>query len=276
MIVRRRFFDLPERQIHYRETAGAGIPLIALHHLPGSARQIEATIVALAGRHVIAPDLAGTGDSGLHPAPAPTVADYAGDVIALIHGLGLERVDLYGSHTGAALAVEIAVSRPELVRKVVLDGVPLFEPEEAASLIASYAPFIEPDSNGMHLLWAHNFCRDQILFWPWHDHSAAAARGTGLPPPRDLHAWVLEVIKGLDGFPLGYRAVFGYALAERMGAVRHPALCISAAVDTLAEASRRAVALLPDGHLATIDGQGQPMPPPEAVAAAIEAFLGAK
>jgi pimeloyl-ACP methyl ester carboxylesterase len=272
--IRRRFADLPDRQIHYREMAGSGRPLIALHHLPGSSRQICETIAALAGRHVVAPDLAGTGDSDLHPAATPSIADYAGDVIALLDVLGHDTVDLYGSHTGACLAVEVAILAPRRVRRLVLDGVPLYGAAEAAEQMAQYAPFVEPDLNGAHLLWAHNFCRDQILFWPWYDKSAAAARGTGLPPARILNEWVVEVIKGLDGVPHGYRAVFAYPMAERLAAVAQPALFIAAADDTLAAASRRAVTLLANGRLETIAGTGGAMAPPSRVAQAIAAFLG--
>lgn len=272
--IRRRFADLPDRQIHYREMVGSGRPLVALHHLPGSSRQISETIAALAGRHVVAPDLAGTGDSDLHPAATPSIADYAGDVIALLDVLGHDTIDLYGSHTGACLAVEVAILAPRRVRRLVLDGVPLYSAAEAAEQMAQYAPVVEPDLNGAHLLWAHNFCRDQILFWPWYDKSAAAARGTGLPPARILNEWVVEVIKGLDGVPQGYRAVFAYPMAQRLAAVTQPALCIAAADDTLAAASRRAVTLLANGRLETIAETGGAMAPPSLVAQAIEAFLG--
>lgn len=275
--IRRRFFDLGNRQLHYRikvaDAGEAALPLVALHHLPGSARQIEPVIRALDGRTVIAPDLAGTGDSDLHPEPAPGMSDYATDAIALIRGLGLAIVDLYGSHTGACLAVEIALREPALVRRIVLDGVPIYSAEEAAELATNYAPIVPPDVNGLHLLWAHNFCRDQILFWPWYDRTAGSARGTGLPPARALHEWVLEVIKGLEGFPLGYRAVFAYPMAERLRHVSQPTLCISAVADTLAATSRRAVSLLADGHLAVIDDRGQAMAPPKKVAAEILDFL---
>jgi pimeloyl-ACP methyl ester carboxylesterase len=270
--IRRRFADLPGRQIHYRELAGDGIPLLALHHLPGSSRQISAIITALAGRHVIAPDLAGTGDSDLHPSPAPAIADYVDDLIALLGVLGHDRVDVFGSHTGACLAVELAIRAPQLVRRLVLDGVPLHSAEEAAEFTRNYAPFIEPDLNGSHLLWAHNFCRDQILFWPWYDKSASAARGGGLPPARMLNEWVVEVIKGLDGFPHGYRAVFAYPMVERLGLVTRPAMCISAADDTLAAETLAAVKLLPHGSLMTIATQGGSMAPPDLVAGAILQF----
>ena len=73
--IRRRFLDLAERQIHYREVAGSGRPVLALHHLPGSSLQIADIIGRIADRPVIAPDLAGLGDSDPHPAPRPTIAD---------------------------------------------------------------------------------------------------------------------------------------------------------------------------------------------------------
>lgn len=274
--IRRRFADLAGRQIHYRKLAGTGRPLVALHHLPGSAKQIGETIAALAPRHVIAPDLAGTGDSDLHPAITPSIADYADDVIALLDQLELAEVDLYGSHTGACLATEVAIRAPTRVGRVILDGVPLYSAEDAAEQMLHYAPFIEPDLNGSHLLWAHNFCRDQILFWPWYDKSTAAARGTGLPPARVLNDWVVEVIKGLDGFPHGYRAVFAYPMVERLALVTQPTLCIAAADDTLGAASYRAVDLLPNGALALIASEGGAMAPPALVAAAVTAFLDAQ
>jgi pimeloyl-ACP methyl ester carboxylesterase len=271
--IRRRFADLAGRQIHYRELAGESRPLVALHHLPGSSKQIGETIAALAPRHVIAPDLAGTGDSDLHPVATPSIADYADDVIALLDRLGLAEVDLYGSHTGACLATEVAIRAPARVGRVILDGVPLYSAEDAAEQTLRYAPFVEPDLNGGHLLWAHNFCRDQILFWPWYDKSAAAARGTGLPPARMLNEWVVEVIKGLDGFPHGYRAVFAYPMAERLALVPQPVLVVASADDTLGAASYRAVDLLPNGTLATIAAEGGAMAPPALVAAAVTAFL---
>lgn len=273
-MIRRGFADLGERQIHYRHGAGEGPPLIAMHALPGSSRQIQPLLEALAGRRVYAPDMAGTGDSDPHPKAQPTIADYADDMIGFLDALGLAQVDLYGSHTGSCIAVELSNRHPERVRKIVLDGVALFSPAEGAALAGSYAPTIAPDINGLHLLTAHNFCRDQILFWPWHERTAAASRGNGLPPPRVLHDWVLEVIKGLDGFPPAYRAAFTYPMADRLAGVRHQTLSIAAEADTLAEASRLAVGLLPAGRLATIAGQGTSMASPGLVAEAVRAFLG--
>lgn len=272
MTVRRRFIDLAGRQIHYRERQGDGRPLVILHHLPGSAAQMVPLIEAVEGRRVIAPDLAGLGDSDPHPAAAPSIADFAADIAQVVRALGGGPVDLYGSHTGACVAVELAAAAPHLVHRIVLDGVPLWDADTRAEMRAHYAPSIAPDLNGAHLLWAHNFCRDQILFWPWYDKSAAAVRGAGLPPARTLHRWVVEVIKAIETFPLGYHAVFDFDMAARLGDVRQPTLCIAARVDPLGDPTARAVDLLPDGRLHRIK-TGESMPPPAAVAAAMGGFL---
>jgi pimeloyl-ACP methyl ester carboxylesterase len=247
--IRRRFLDLLGRQIHYRHVEGPGTPLIILHLLPGASRQMEGLMRSLDGLAMFAPDMAGTGDSDLHPLPAPRIADYTADLLAMMDSLGLSEVDLYGVHTGSCIAAELAVLAPHRVRRVVLEGVGLFEPAEAADLAAHYVPLIEPDQDGLHLLRVHNFCRDQILFWPWFERTAAARRITGLPPAGDLHVWVMEVLKGLAGFPLGYRAAFAYDMAGRLPCVTQPALCISNPGDTLAAHSQRAVGLLPNGEL---------------------------
>lgn len=253
---------------------GQGRTLIALHALPGSSRQIEDLVRCIPDRPVIAPDLAGLGDSDSNGIAHPAIADYAADLVALIDSLGEDKVDLYGSHTGACLAIEAAIMAPSRVNRIILDGVPIFTPEEVTEYVANYAPDVKPDINGMHLLWAHNFCKDQILFWPWYDKSAKAARGAGLPPAEHLHPWVLEVIKGRDGIPPGYRAAFHYPTLARLPLVAQPVLCISAVDDTLAEPSRRAADLLPNATLHRIESEGGPMAPPALVARAIEDFLG--
>lgn len=262
VFIRRRFFDMADRQIHYRDSApdttvrpGDPPPLVLLHLLPGSARQMEPIMHRLAPRRCIAPDMPGTGDSDGLPLSNPTITDYAQALAGLLaHAGGGAPLDLYGNHTGAALAIELALGFPHLVRRVVLEGIPLFTPEEARDLIARYAPRVTPDDYGTYLLWVHNFCRDQILFYPWYDRSAAAARRIGLPPAQELSSWVVEVIKGLPGIPAAYHAAFSYPAAERLSGLTQPVLCLAPQDDTLFEATRAAVARLARGRLAIVGG----------------------
>src|SRR5258708_7381259 len=62
-MILRSFADLPGRQVHYRR-AGKGPPLLLIHASPGSSKQLEAKIAALAHtRSVIAPDTPRNGDN---------------------------------------------------------------------------------------------------------------------------------------------------------------------------------------------------------------------
>ena len=68
------------------------------------------------GHQVVAPDLRGFGSRP--PGPAPF--SHAGDVLALLDGLGAERADLVGASFGGLVALEVAALAPERVRSLAL------------------------------------------------------------------------------------------------------------------------------------------------------------
>jgi pimeloyl-ACP methyl ester carboxylesterase len=68
------------------------------------------------GHEVVAPDLRGFGSRP--PGPAPF--SHAGDVLALLDGLGAERADLVGASFGGLVALEVAALAPERVRSLAL------------------------------------------------------------------------------------------------------------------------------------------------------------
>jgi len=74
-------------------------------------------------RSLYAPDLPGSGESD-GPERVATVADCAAAFADLIDSLRLKQVDVLGYQGGSLAAVELALSKPEQVRRVVLLGVP--------------------------------------------------------------------------------------------------------------------------------------------------------
>jgi hypothetical protein len=107
--IRRGFSDVAHGQMHFR-AAGAGDPILVLHASPGSSKQMVRLISDLSRTHrVIAPDTAGNGDSDRLELDTPQITDLAAVLPAFLDSLALDTVDLYGSHTGAAIAVR---SRP--------------------------------------------------------------------------------------------------------------------------------------------------------------------
>ena len=74
-------------------------------------------------RSVYAPDLPGSGESD-GPDHVATVADQAAAFADLIDSLRLKQVDVLGYQTGSLAAIELALARPQQVRRVALAGVP--------------------------------------------------------------------------------------------------------------------------------------------------------
>ena len=105
----------------YYEVHGSGRPLVLLH---GGLHTIPLTFAPIlprlaAGRQVIALEFQGHGRTG-DIDRAMTLPNFAGDVVALLDHLGLERADLFGFSLGGLVALEVATSRPERVDRLVL------------------------------------------------------------------------------------------------------------------------------------------------------------
>ena len=125
-----------------------GTPIVLLQHFMGNLDNYDSAITdALAiDREVILTDNAGV---GLSTGAAPeTVAGMARDVASLIDALDLEHVDLFGFSMGGFVAQQIAVDRPELVRRIVLvgtgprggEGMGELAPDVAALFTTAYDP----------------------------------------------------------------------------------------------------------------------------------------
>lgn len=98
------------------------VPLLMLQHFRGNIDNWDpAFIDALATeREVILVDYAGVSSST--GVPAHTVAEIAPQVIAFADAISLTRTDLLGFSLGGFVAQELVLTRPALVRRLVLAG----------------------------------------------------------------------------------------------------------------------------------------------------------
>src|SRR5690242_701422 len=100
--------------------ASAGTPLVMLQHYRGNLDNWDPALTdALAReREVILVDYPGVGSSS--GAFGPSITDAARQMISFIEGVSLSEIDLLGFSIGGFIAQEIALIRPELVRRLVL------------------------------------------------------------------------------------------------------------------------------------------------------------
>jgi len=259
MKITRGFVDVSHGQVHYRRAGASGPPLVMLHASPGSSRQLEPLMAAFGRtRRVWAPDTLGNGDSSPPREAQPTIETLAAGAIEALDGLGLDQVDLYGSHTGASIAATIALMQPKRVRRLVLDGVGLYAPEEQAEILAGYLPDVPVDHQGLHVLWAWQFCRDTYLFWPWFRHDKAGVRDVGLPSPEALHAKFVEVVKAYGSFRASYRAAFLFDKRARLPLLCVPTMAACARNDMLFGYLDELARLIPGARRQEIPGVSSP------------------
>ena len=106
------YADIADGRVHLRR-AGEGRPLLVFQPAPGSAAPLCGLIESLAAsRQVIAPDYLGNGDSA-KPRRTVDIARLAGDALQLADRLNLGYFDLWGTHTGALVALELALLAPD-------------------------------------------------------------------------------------------------------------------------------------------------------------------
>ncbi|MGH2964007.1 MAG: alpha/beta fold hydrolase [Solirubrobacterales bacterium] len=104
----------------FRELGSGEVPLVLLQHFRGNLDNWDPRLIdALAeNRRVVTFDNTGVGGStGTTP---HTIAEMATDAIAFVEALEFDEIDLFGFSIGSFVAQEMALIRPNLLRRIVL------------------------------------------------------------------------------------------------------------------------------------------------------------
>ena len=102
--------------------AGSGPPAVMIHGLGATKVSFLPTLAALApnGHRAIAVDLPGFGDSGKPILGTYNARFFADSMIALLDALELDRVEVIGNSMGGRVALELGLSAPERVNRLVM------------------------------------------------------------------------------------------------------------------------------------------------------------
>lgn len=115
-------------EIHLRESAGSGLPLVMLHGSGASgavfAKQFGSAVTE--GRHVIAIDLPGHGASSeaYDPQSTYSLGGLSSTVSSVLDALGLDRVTIFGWSLGGHIGIELMATEPARVAGLMLTGAP--------------------------------------------------------------------------------------------------------------------------------------------------------
>ncbi len=135
----RQYVDLPHGQIHVLRSEPLTrqawrTPVVCLAPNPASGNYFRLFMAKLGrDRIMIAPDYPGLGQSDAVEEQLD-IGGYVDLMAETLEGLGYGEegkgvVDVCGYHTGAYIAQELAIRRPDLVRRVILLGIPFYTGE---------------------------------------------------------------------------------------------------------------------------------------------------
>ena len=219
--IERKFVQGPSGQIHIRvatpDRASARTPLVLFHPTPYSGDYFSSLMKNIdKDRTVIAIDTPGYGDSD-SLSSLPTIRAYAESAAAALDSLGYEgggdlEIDVLGYHTGCLIAVELAVIRPDLVRRLILPGLPFYTGEGRK---AAYADNATPDiiaPDGSHLTSKWDF--------------STGATSVGLPLERGQEHFN-DAMQCYPDCWKAYHAVFTYETEKQLVKIGQPVLLIT-------------------------------------------------
>jgi len=238
--MRMGYADTPLGQVHYR-SAGArdGTPLLLLHQTASSSAMFEPLMAALGEEFwLLAPDTPGFGCTP-RPAEKPGIALYARCARGFLDAMSVQRCMVFGHHTGASIAVQLAHDYPERVLRLALSGPTLLSPAQRSALPES-APPVRLREDGGHLLEMWRRIR---------------AKDGDAPLELSQRETLLNLAAG-GWYREAYEAVAAQDFAGQVAALRCATLVFAGDEDVLRGSVEPTLALLRNGRSAAVAGAG--------------------
>ncbi|MCB2108933.1 MAG: alpha/beta fold hydrolase [Rhodobacteraceae bacterium] len=256
------FVDIPGGQLHFQANDDLStVPVLIQHDAASSVGTVEPITASLIGRRtVLAFDLPGSGesdntlDTGNLDIDTLEVEAYAASIKAALDALGLEQIDFYGMWGGGFVGLDLARMEKTPVRRLVMSNVFQHDGEEQKSFQANYTPLIEPAWHGGHLMQAWHEMRDQGLFYPWFDTSAAGVIKREPFIATDMvHERVCSLLKAGNMYRAAYQAHFRYRTYEKLRGSPVPTLLATTKWDPNNPHTQAAAKAAPNAQLRYLD-----------------------
>ncbi len=219
VIIERRYVDCRYGQLHIHTVRPLNPakqtknPILCLHPSPASGRYYRDLIADLGkDRLAIAADTPGYGESD-RPSAVPEMSGYSGAMADALDALSFGqnenylKVDLLGYHTGCIIAVDLAIARPDLVRKLCLVAIPYYDSEERQQEMLARqnrAPYSE---------------QGERVFDLWNGTVKRRAKGVTF---EQAVKHFQERMRAGDNEWWAYQSVFTYPSVERFPMVTQP------------------------------------------------------
>jgi pimeloyl-ACP methyl ester carboxylesterase len=255
--MKRGYVDLPEGQVHYR-IDGTGEAMLLVHQTPASSAEYLEMMAVLAKKYtVIAVDTLGYGMSDF-PEGSPTIELYARVNRDFLAALGITKAHIFGHHTGASIATEMAAAYPELALSLGLSGCPIYSAEvRAERLRGAHSMEITEDGSYVTTLMG--------LIQKYNPCAAKEFR----------HRTLVSGLQAGTRNEDAHVAVFGYDIAARFPLLKCPVLLLTGTKDVFATLLESTAELIPNCRTAVVEDADAMilMEKPDEIAALIDGLI---
>jgi pimeloyl-ACP methyl ester carboxylesterase len=242
--MRRAYIDIPEGQIHY-QFGGSGESLLLLHQSMLSLKEYSKMMpLLMSSYHVIAMDTLGYGQSD-NPPEGFLIEDFALSVVHFLKTLGISRTSIVGHLTGSAIAAEVAVTKPDIVDKLILLDLPFLPPEpRQVALRDPMYGHLEIKQDGSHMMKIWQFFLSSL------GRVTVTAENVNTAVIASLQAGPYDAHLGL----------WKYEMEKRLPLIKVPTLLVSGTEARRQEYIHTAKELIPRCKFMTLEGGGELIP----------------
>ncbi|HEY6644437.1 alpha/beta hydrolase [Povalibacter sp.] len=255
--VRNRILRVGGRDVFYKH-AGKGAPIVLIHSSPGDSSFWEDEIPELAANYsVYAFDSPGFGRSEPPPETERDVGFMAERIAAALKALGLPPAVIIGSHTGAAVGTELTVRHPQMVRGLMLDGIPVFSEHELENWFGDFLDPLTPEKRAGHFTTMWTRSRDQGIWFPWSINAPQQLMPLRrLAGAQQIQRNMMRIMRSARTYLPEFRSAVFYAprVPAALAAIEQPTYIVCAKGDPLSPHMARLPPLKSNQTVEMLDG----------------------
>lgn len=203
-----KYILVDSRKLHFH-TMGQGPALAFFHPSPSSSESLLPLAKALANDYtVFVFDTPGYGKSDALGFVPTTLNEYTVFFKKAFAAMKLDTFAMYGSATGAQIAIRYALENPEQVTHVFLDNSAHFNDELCEGILEHYFPDLTPQLDGGHLATIWQIVSQMFQYFPWCFTTEEYALNRPQVPAAMLQMVAMDYLLAGANYDHAYRVAF--------------------------------------------------------------------
>ncbi len=217
-----KYVTVDSKRLHFH-MLGNGPALVLFHPSPHTSEILLPLAKRLADFYtVFAIDTPGYGKSSPLSSEPNQLSDYTEFLHRCFKVMNIKNPSIYGSATGAQLAIRYALEYPKNVASIFLDNAAHFDDALCNTILDHYFPDFTPKKDGSHLPQVWKMVSQMFQYFPWCFRGEKYALHRPQLPPPVLNSIALDFLRAGANYYMAYRLAFKHERAKYVQALKVP------------------------------------------------------